>query len=243
MTSTSSTRQLGLRHAFLVFASPRRVFALVEDTGAYGWALVTLIVLTTLIGYAKVQTGLIDAVVDRRTEVSLAELEEAQTNLVDRVQLADQMEAIRKAGEFTKTMSRLGAMVATPMALLASYLLIASVLYAAVAMTGRKPEYHTLMAICVYAGFMDLLAYALRLAMMVYYSRIDVDTTLASLTPDVVPNWLAAVDPFRIWFWVLVAVGLTVTRQLRTRGAVAICVFLGLVGAGGRVALSLAQGA
>ena len=43
-----------------------------EDTGAYGWTLVTLLGLVTLAGYAEVQTGLIDRTADQQTEVRLA---------------------------------------------------------------------------------------------------------------------------------------------------------------------------
>ena len=51
---------LGLRHAVQVLVAPRSVFERAEDTGAYGWALITLLVLVFLIGHAEVQTGLID---------------------------------------------------------------------------------------------------------------------------------------------------------------------------------------
>jgi len=242
MLTDCGSQPLGLRDTLAVYAAPRRVFARVEDTGAYGWALVVLLVLITLIGYTKVQTGLIDQVVDRQTGQRLAELEKSQGQLVDRVQLKDRLDAIRKQGEFTKTMSRLGATVASPAYMLASFLLIASVLYAAVAMTGRKPEYHTLMSICVYAGFIDLAAYLLTLGMMFYYRRIDVDTSLAALAAPGKPTVLAAIDPFQIWFWVLVAMGLTITHQLSRRMAVATCTLLCLVGAGGRAAMAFAAG-
>jgi len=78
------------------------------------------------------------------------------------------------------------------------------------------------------------------LAMMWYYRTIDVGTTLAALAPPGKPSVLAAIDPFRIWFWVLVAIGLTVTRQLSRRMAIASCVFLGLVGFGIRAAAQFA---
>jgi len=241
MVTDCGTRPLGLRHALAVYATPGRVFARVEDTSAYGWALVVLLVLVFLIGYTKVQTGLIDQVVDRQTARRLAELEESQAQLVDRMQLKDRLDGIRKQGEFTKTMSRLGAMAASPAYMLASFLLIASVLYAVVAMTGRKPEYHTLMSICVYAGFIDVAAYLLRLAMMFYYRRIDVDTSLAVLGTPGKPTVLAGIDPFQIWFWVLVAMGLVITHQLSRRMAVVTCVLLCLVGIGGRVAMAFAS--
>ncbi len=242
MLTDCGSQPLGLRHTLVVYAAPTRVFARIEDTGAYGWALVVLLVLITLIGYTKVQTGLIDEVVDRQTGQRLAELEESQAQLVDRVQLTDRLDAIRKQGEFSKTMSRLGAMVASPTYMLASFLLIASVLYAVVAMTGRKPEYHTLISICVYAGFIDLAAYLLQLGMMFYYRRIDIDTSLAALAAPGKPTMLAAIDPFQIWFWVLIAMGLTVTQQLSRRMAIVACALLCLVGAGGRAALAFAGG-
>ena len=72
---SAAPKSLGLRHALLVFAAPRAVFARVEDSGAYGWAMVLLLGLVTLAGVAKVQTGLIDRDVDFNTETKLAQLE------------------------------------------------------------------------------------------------------------------------------------------------------------------------
>ncbi|MEK7710303.1 MAG: YIP1 family protein [Planctomycetota bacterium] len=228
---------LGVRHAMLVYAAPRSLFARVEDTGAYGWALATLLALVMLIGYAEVQTGLIDQTVEQRTEESLAELEKTQAHLIERVELRDRMEEIRKQGEFNKLITRLLRVVVAPVQVLASFLLIASVLYAIVALTGRKPEYHTLMSICVYAGFIELLAYIIRLGMMLSYRTINVDTSLGLLAAPGKPSALAAIDPFRIWFWVLVAIGLIVTRQLSRRMAVASCAVMAILATAARVGL------
>ena len=232
---------LGVRHVLLVFASPRALFARVEDTGAYGWALVVLLGLFVLIGYAQVQTGLIDTDVERQIEQRRAELEKTQGDLVDRVQLRDRMEEITKAGEFNKLISRLLVIGVSPALMLASFLFIASVLYAVVALTGRKPEYHTLMSICVYSGFIELFGYLIRLVMMLYYRTTQVDTSLAALGTPGEPSVWAAVDPFRIWFWVLVAIGLAVTRQLSRRMAVVSCVLMCLVTFGARVGMLYAQ--
>ena len=239
-TATEHNRErepLGVRHALLVFVSPRSLFDRVEDTGAYGWALVTLLGLVMLLGYAEVQTGLIDRVVDENTEKQLAQLEETQLNLVDRIEMKERMESIRKAAVFEKTMTRIGVVALKPMYLLASFMLIASVLYAMAALTGRKPEYHTLMSICVYAGFIELLAYIIRLAMMLHYRTINVDTSLGLLAAPGKLSALAAIDPFRIWFWVLVAIGLIVTRQLSRRTAIATCAVMAIMATAARVGL------
>ena len=227
---------LRLRHALGMFTSPGAVFARIEDTGAYGWALVTLLFLVLAIGYAQVQTGLIDQEVDRHTEKTLAELEASQGHLLDQVELSDQLESARKSAEFKKTISRLLVIVAAPAYFLASFLLIASFLYAVVALTGTKPEYHTLMSICVYAGFIELAAYALQLAMMLCFRTTQVSTTLGMLAEPGKPSILPAIDPFRIWFWVLVAMGLIITHQLSRRMAVFICALFCALSTGVRMA-------
>lgn len=232
---------LGLRHAALVLVAPRSVFQLVEDTGAYGWALLTLLLLILLIGCTEVQTGLIDNGVDRQTEKQLSELEESQAHLIERVELRVRMEAIREGGEFKKMMSRLGVMVAMPVLFLSSFLLMSALLYAVVALTGRKPEYHTLMSICVYAGFIELVGLAVRMAMILAYRTNDVNTSLAMLTPPGLPTLLVAADPFRIWFWVLMTLGLIVTRQLSRRMAICTCTLMALVASGAHIGISFAS--
>lgn len=229
-SSEHKVEGLSLRHVPWVISRPSALFCKVEDTGAYGPALLVLLGLVMLIGYAQVQTGLIDRVVDQETEAQLAELEKAQFGLVDRLELKDHMDDVRKGGQFNKMIRRLGAVVLAPTGMLISFLCISSVLYAAVALSGRKPEWHTLLSICVYAGFVDILAYGLRLAMMLAYRTTQVDTSLRMLSEPGKPSYWAAIDPFRIWFWLLVVLGLTTTRQLSRRSAIVTCSLM-LVGA------------
>ncbi len=214
---------VGLRHIPLIFVRPSAAFSRMEDTGAYGKALVVLLALAILVGYAQVQTGLIDRVVDQQTEQQLAELEKAQYGVVDKLELKDAMDAVRKGGQFMRMVQRLAAVVFAPTYLLVSSLIIASILYASVALIGRKPEWHTLMSICVYAAFVDLAAMTLRLFMMLTYRTLDLDTSLRLLAEPGKPTVLAGIDPFRIWFWVLILMGLLITRQLSRRAAFVAC--------------------
>jgi len=231
---------LKLRHAALVFSSPRSVFARIEDTGAYGWALLTLLVLVFVIGVAQVQTGLIDRDVDKRTQVGLAALEKTHGELVDRVELSARLEQAREQAVFEKLMMRIGVIVAKPGYFLVSYLLIASVFYALVALTGRKPEFHTLMSICVHASFIELVGCAVGLGMMLFYKTTAVGTSLAALGTGKMAGVLSGVDPFRMWFWVLVAMGLVITRQLGRKMAMASCLVMGLIAMGVRGAIGYA---
>ena len=219
----------GVTDALRVLGAPIAVFRRIEDTGAYRWSLAVLLILVTLIGYAEVKTGLIERVVQRQIEGQKAKLEREQRDLLGRVELRAELEKIDKAGKFTTLTTQIIAVAASPTYFLTSVLLIASCLYAVVALIGRKPEYHTLVAICVYSEFVELAAYALRLAMMLVYRTIEVDTSLGMLATSKAGLWLSAIDPFRIWFWVLVAIGVTTTRQLSRRTAIIACVAMALV--------------
>lgn len=242
-----STPALGIRHAPWVLIDPAGVFGRMEDTKAYGWTLVVLLVLTTLIGLATVGTGLIDVAVDQRTEQAIAGLEAEQADLLSRMEFSKRVEDLKKAGEFEKLMTRAAAVAAAPLQLLASIMVIASLLYAAVALSGRKPEYHTLMSICVYASVVEVLAAGLRLAMMVQHRTVRADTSLGLLVPwsaeqRALKDALSAVDPFRIWFWILVGMGLVVTRQLSRRTAIMVCTLFALTTTGVRMVPMPASG-
>lgn len=236
---------VGIGDAPWVLVAPRALFSRVQETTAYGWTLVVLVGLVTLIGYAQMQTGLIDRVVDFQTQQSLAQTEKTQAGLISRIELSEKMEQIREQGQFTKLLTRLGAMVFTPVYMLASFLVISAILYAAVALTGRTPQYHILMAICVYAGFIELVGLVLRLAMMIYYRTIAVDTSLGMLvSPEKSPALfvvLSAINPFQLWFWGLIGIGLVVTDQLKRRGAAVWCSILCLAGMGMRAAMAMTQ--
>ncbi len=227
---------LRLYHSLMVFTTPGKLFSRVEDTGQYGSTLIVMLGLAMLLGFAQVQTGLIERSVDQQTELALANIETTQAALIDRVELRDRMDKVRKEGEFNKTIFRIGAVVATPVYFLATFLLIASILYAVVALTGRKPEYHTLMSICVFAGLIELVGVALQLAMMVTYQTGSVSTSLGMFDPIGKPTILSAIDPFRLWFWVLVGVGVAVTQQLSRRMAIVTCVLCAVIATAVRAA-------
>lgn len=231
---------LSVWDGFRVLVAPRGVFDRVEDTGAYGWTLVVLLVLVTLLGYLQMQSGLIDRLVDEQTEKAQAEYENQNRDMVDRVKMREDLESIRKGGEFTKMLARLNAVVLSPLAMLTSFLVISSVLYAVVALTGRKPEYHTLMGICVFSAFIELTAYGVETAMIFRYGTLDVATSLGMLSEPGKVSVLAALDPFRIWFWVLAGIGLTVTQQLSRRMAIVSCVLLCLAGMGIQMGMAFA---
>lgn len=248
---------VGVRDVPLALFAPRRVFARVEDVPAYGWSLVALLVLVTLVGYATVQTGLIDRQVDEQVAAAKARIDVEQRNVVERSELRELYASEEKQGEFTKMLTHMKVIVMEPARMLATVLLTGAVLYGMVALTGRKPEWHTLLTICVFAGFVDLLRLVFRLVLMVRHATLDVDTSAAPAVglllgrdappAQVIPleQLATALDPFRIWFWAVVLTGLAVTSQLKGWRAWGICVLMWLGAAGlrsGMAAASLGSG-
>ncbi len=241
---------VGVSDIPLALFSPRRVFARVEDVTAYWWPLVLLLVSVTLIGYAKVETGLIDRGVERMVQANIALLEKTQTDVVERSAMSKMIEEQLEEGEFLRLMARINAVIINPIGVLAVVLLIPAMFYGLVALTGKKPEWHTLVTICVFASFADAAGALTRLLLMLRFETEFVDTSLAPLARlmDVaeassaaplagLAGLMTAVDPFRIWFWIILAIGLVTTSQLRGWKVWLSCSLCWLIAAGMRAVL------
>lgn len=237
----------------LAMVRPRAVFARVEDVPAYAWSLMILLTCFALLGWALVETGLIDREVDRGVQERIAAFDRMQVDVVERSAITKNIAEARQEGEFLKLMSRVQAIAFAPIAGLATVLLLPAAFYGLVALTGKKPEWHTLIAIAVYASFVDVLAGATQLGFMLGMGTLDVDTSAGALMRSAtvvtsadatrvaaLSGALSALDPFRVWFWWIVLTGLTATSQLRGWKAWAVCVGFWLAAAGVRTALGVA---
>lgn len=235
---------VGLWQVPAALAQPKRILSRVEDVPLYGWSLVVLLLAVTAVGYLTIETGLIDREVDRTIQGQIAQLEKEQFDVVERSTLIRMIADLRKQGEFLQMMARVQAVVLGPVAMLATILIIPAMLYGIVALTGKKPEWHTLLTICVFASFTDLLGSIARLGLMLRYHTLYVDTSLGLWVRTMdsgsgadaqayaaMEGLLTGVDPFRIWFWLVVAVGLGATSQLRGWRAWLPCTMFWLVAA------------
>jgi hypothetical protein len=249
-------RGVGIRDIPKVFVAPRSLFARVEDIPSWNWPLLILLTVVTLIGYAKVETGLIDREVDLTVRARIAQIDQAQRDVVQRSQLRELYDQEYKMGEFWKLLKRIQVIFAEPAQALATALLVAAVLYGMVALSGRKPEWNTLLTICVFAGFVDAMRLLTALGLMLRHATLNVDTSAALLVRWMIPEGgldaesittyaglhglLTGVDAFRIWYWLVVLIGLSVTRQLPRWRAWLTCGLCWLIGAGVRAGLTVA---
>ena len=244
---------VGVRDIPLALFAPRRLFRRVEDVGAYGWPLAVLLTAVTLLGWAVVETGLIDREVDRTVDRRINETVKISKDTIDRAELRKIVQAELDAGNFQKLITRIRVIVAEPVKVLAAILLIGATCYGLVALTGRKPEWHTLLTVCVYASYVTLLGLAVQLAFMLRFATLEVETSAAvfarylvdqpGMTPRnlaIVAGLLSAIDPFRIWYWLVVVTGVSTTGQLRGWQAWLLGTLGWLLGAAGRVGVNLA---
>jgi hypothetical protein len=210
-----------------VLWSPRQVFLAVEDVPRYGWALVILLTCVALIGYAQVETGLVDRAVAARVQAQIQAMDLAQKDVIERSVLREQIESIHQAGEFERVIRRIGALIAMPAQLLIGALIVSALLYGVVALTGRKPEWHTLFTVTVFSSSVIVLGLLVRLGMVLHFESLEVDTSLMPLVTVIADSTsgnpqalaalgglLSAIDPFVLWFWWLIVVGCRATSQL-----------------------------
>jgi len=241
-------RTVGLRDIPLVFFAPTRLFAKVEDVNAYLVPLFLLLALVTLVGYATIETGLIDRRVQEQVNTMKAHLEKSQFEVMERAQFRKALEDLDKQGQFLRLITRLQVVVMSPVGMLTGILLTAAVFYGLVALSGRKPEWNTLMTVQTYACYIDLLRFAGVLFFMVSFRRLNVDLTLGALVGPMEMNFpyggmvraglktlLAAADPFALWYWWVVIAGLKTTGQLRGWLMWLSCISMALCGAALRV--------
>jgi hypothetical protein len=249
-------RQVGLRDIAWVFLAPRRLFSKVENVAGYGWPLIVLLTAVTVVGFAKMQTGLIDREIDRQVQESIAKLDLEQANVVERSEIRKQIEELQKTGDFQKFLVRLGSVGLEPIKMLASVLLLAALFYGLVALSGKKPEWHTLLTITIYGAFIDIARMVFQLVLMVRYGKLEVDTSAAAWVrtmpmpsldegmqkfQDAVPTIASGVDPFRLWFWLVVLIGLSVTSQLRGWRALVPCFLFWVIAAIARTGMVVAM--
>ena len=250
--ANTSRRTVGVWDVPRVFFAPRALFERVEDIGAYGWAFVWLLTLVTVIGYATIETGLIDRQIDLGIQERLEEIEREYFDVVERSQRRKLIEDEIKKGDFERLMKRVSVVVAEPIKVLAGVLLIAAMLFGVVAMTGRKAEWHTLLTLCIYASYIDCLRLLFRLILMLRYETLEVDTSLAVALRPLMPgaenaqnlehlsNVLTGIEPFAVWFWLIVIVGLSATRQLCGWRAWLTCSLFWMAAAGARMGIAFA---
>lgn|SRR5262245_1138195 len=208
-----------------VFFSPGALFHELPVRNRAGAALALLMALQVLYALAVLSTGVSDYEIDLGTQKAISrELRQNQGEETTQ-KLATALDLIEKNGTFNKLFARLVLLLGGPVRLGIGVSALAGALFCVVALRGNKPNYQTLLGITVFAAFVEVPRLLLQLALITQLQVSRVETSAAAFAGQTdigLPAYLLLrrLDPFELWYYVLVAVGLVRSGQLRPRDAV-----------------------
>src|SRR5262249_39877736 len=145
--------------------------------------------------------------------------------------------ALEKGGVFARLVARVLLVVGGPVQLLVHVAVLSSVLFVVIALVGgSKPDFRLLAGVVLFAASVEVPRLLLRLLLIsqLQVSRVEPSAAALVAAPQVnlaVYLLLRRLDPFEMWFWGLLGLGLWQTGQLRLRGAVVLVVVLALLAA------------
>jgi hypothetical protein len=231
-----------------VFLRPGALFARLEVENRAAGALLVLLLFHVLGAALLLTTGVPDYEIAARAQRDLARAAEQLRDDETSNEFTQAVESLEKQATFNKLFSRLQLQVGGPLRLLAGVALVASALYLVVAVWGRtKADYPLLAALVIFASYTALPRLAARLFLVSQLQVLRVETSAAAFLTDpraagLVPYLLLRrLDPFELWYWALVGLGLWKTGQFTGKRAVVATVLLALLTAAGQSVLDLSE--
>jgi Yip1-like protein len=229
-----------------IYVSPGALFADLPRWNRSAAALVLLMALYALYGLAVLSTGVSDYENDLAAQEEIGRLPDQPRNDDNAEELDRQRDALEKGAVFGKMLARVEFVVGNPVLLAAAVGLLAGVLFIIVALWGAtKPDYHVLAGVVTFAAYVSVPCWLVRLLLISQLHVSRVETSAAVFAPAHAPLalylLLRRLDPFEVWFWALVGLGLYRSGQLSRRGTVIAVVVLALLGALCLCALNLPE--
>ncbi len=222
-----------------LFLWPDRLFARLPVHNRWVAAVLLLMALQALYGLGLVSTGVPDYEIAERTQREVRKAAARLRGDDTSEELTRTVEALEKGQTFSKLFVRVMYILGGPLRLLAGVLVVASVLYAAAAFRqAARPDWTLLAGVVAFATFVEVPRLLLRLLLVATLHVSRVETSAAAFVSPAQTGlglylMLRRLDPFDLWFWILVGYGAWRTGQLGRRWAVLVVVALALAAAVG----------
>lgn len=201
--------------------------------------MLVLVLAYAATGWAWTATGIPDYEIDAAIQREVARTSARHEGEESTSMLADELELVEKSAGFWKFLQRLRLWVARPLGVLAGILIIAGLMHGWVALVGGRPNYPLTLEVASLAAFVLVARAVFEVILSRALERSTIETSLAALLSDPRAAGLAdylllrRLDPFVIWFWSLIALGLVHSLKLDKRPAIAGVVVLAVVEAAG----------
>jgi hypothetical protein len=218
-----------------LYTRPGALFADLPQNNRSARALLVLLALYVLYAALVLSTRVPDYEIQARAQKDInrsAEQLKGEDNSED---LTRAVEGLEKQAVFNRVFSRILLLLGGPTRLLCGVGLLSSVLFLAVSFWGSaKPDFAQLAGVVIFASFAAVPGLLVRLLLISQVQTMRVETSAAVLLPD--PHvglgaylLLRRLDPFEVWYWSLVGLGLWKTGQMSGRRAVVVAVVLALL--------------
>ena len=226
---------------WLAFANPSRVFYNLPRINRSTTALVILLLVLGTLGHLTTRTGVYAYEVKREANRAAFAYQKSHEGDDDPNAANAMAESIEKGSEFQVILNRLIAVFGKPLWTLCVVGLVGGFLFVAVALSGGKPKMSLLTGIVVFASFVQVPHAALRLYLTGLTKHTRVETSAAAFPTQLGGEHgvslggyigLRRLNPFDIWFWALMYLGLRKGARMTLRGAgasLAVMLFFDLV--------------
>jgi hypothetical protein len=224
-----------LRDIGRLYLRPAALFTDLSRWNRSASALLLLMAVHLLYAVAVVSTGVPDYETDLAAQKEISRTEQQLRGDENSDERTRTLDALEKGAVFTKLLTRVLLVAGGPVQLLAGIGALAAVLFVAGALWGGgKPDFQLLSAVAVFAAYALVPKLLLRLLLISQLQVARVETSAAALVaaPHVSLGlylFLRRLDPFDLWYWALVALGIWKTGQFRGRLAVVVVVVLALL--------------
>ena len=219
-----------------VYARPSELFGELPLQNRAASAMLVLIVLHMLYGAAVISTGVVDYEVDSASQKDINRFVREREGDSKAQQLTVEIDALEKGAVFSRLLRRVQLVVSGPVRLIAGLAVLSGVLFVTVAMKGGKPNFPVLAGVVVFAGFVEPARLLVRLLLISQLQTSRIETSAAAFvdSPEVgLVGFLLLrrLDPFELWYWFLIGLGIWRTEQLSRRAAIVAAVVLGVLAA------------
>jgi hypothetical protein len=213
------------RDVLAVFFRPTSLFRELPRTNRAASALILLMALYALYGLGLYTTGVVNYEIDVQTQTQMSALRQHPPAKDDAAKFTSAMETIEKGAVFQKELSRVLLLAGGPLLLLLSVSVLSAVLFLVVALRGGKPNFQVLLGVTTFAGYVAVPRLLMQLALtaQLHVSRVETSAAAFCSRADVgLANYLLLrrLDPFEVWYYVLVGLGVYHTGQLKRWSAI-----------------------
>jgi hypothetical protein len=225
------------RDILWVFTRPADLFNELPVCNRAAPALLVLLLVQLAFAGLIISTGVKDYEIETHTQKEITKVRQyfkGEEGAEEK--LTSSIDSLEKNAVFTKLMTRVGLLLGGPLRQCVNIGLLAGILFIVVALRGGKPNYQLLLGIAVFAAYVEVPRMLMQVVLISQLQTSRVETSLAAffMRPNVsfpLYLFLRRFDPFFIWYYVLVGLGLTRTGQLNRRTTIVVVLFLAFLAA------------